>query len=68
MALSRKTVILCALFLLAAAAVRLAQPILDGDLFWHMAYARQMLERHSLILDWRWPGATRAGSDWRALR
>jgi hypothetical protein len=51
MALSRKTVILCALFLLAAAAVRLAQPILDGDLFWHMAYARQMLERHSLILD-----------------
>lgn len=51
MALSRRAVILCALFLVAVLAVSLAQPILDGDLFWHMAYARQMLEHHTLILD-----------------
>jgi hypothetical protein len=42
--------------LLAAAiagtiAVRFAEPIHDGDLFWHMAYARQMLERGTLHLD-----------------
>jgi hypothetical protein len=50
-ALTRRAVILCAVFLLAVTAVRFAQPILDGDLFWQMAYARQMLERHTLILD-----------------
>jgi len=32
-------------------AVRYAEPIQDGDLFWHMAYARQMLERGTLRLD-----------------
>ena len=26
-------------------------PVLDGDLFWHMAYAKQILQRGSLILD-----------------
>lgn len=51
LALTRKVIGFCVLFLLAVVAIRLAQPILDGDLFWHMAYARQMLERHTLILD-----------------
>jgi hypothetical protein len=41
--------------LVAALAVviglRYAQPILDSDLFWHLAYARQMLERHTLVPD-----------------
>ena len=37
--------------LFAVVAVRLAEPFLDGDLFWHMAYARQMLTRGTLILD-----------------
>ena len=32
-------------------AVRFAEPIQDGDLFVHMAYARQMLARGTLILD-----------------
>jgi hypothetical protein len=40
-----------ALILLLTIAVRFAEPILDGDLFWHMAYARQMLDRHTLIPD-----------------
>jgi hypothetical protein len=38
---------LCFVFI----AVRFAEPILDGDLFWHFAYARQMIERGSLIPD-----------------
>ena len=49
--MTRKAAGFCGLFLLAVVAIRLAQPILDGDLFWHMAYAQQMLERHTLILD-----------------
>ena len=40
-----------ALGLLAVIAIRFAEPILDGDLFWHMAYAQQMLARHTLIPD-----------------
>lgn len=32
-------------------AFRYAEPIQDGDLFWHMAYARQMLDSGSLIVD-----------------
>ena len=28
-----------------------AEPIQDGDLFWQMAYGRQMLDRHTLIPD-----------------
>ena len=51
MTLSRTAVVLCAVFLLAVMGVLLAEPILDGDLFWHMAYARQMLDRHTLVLD-----------------
>ncbi len=31
--------------------VRFAEPIQDGDLFWHLAYARQMLDRGTLHLD-----------------
>jgi hypothetical protein len=43
-----------ALFAAALAAivlVRHAEPILDGDLFWHLAYARQMIERGTPIPD-----------------
>ncbi len=32
-------------------AARYAEPLLDGDLFWHLAYARQMLERGTLVPD-----------------
>lgn len=28
-----------------------AEPIEDGDLYFHMAYAKQMLSRHTLVLD-----------------
>ena len=42
---------LACLLLLALIAIRFAEPIKDGDLFWHMAYARQMLERHTLVPD-----------------
>ncbi len=31
--------------------VEYAEPILDGDLFWHLAYARQMLTEHTLVPD-----------------
>jgi hypothetical protein len=31
--------------------MRYAEPILDGDLFWHFAYAQQMLDRHTLVPD-----------------
>ncbi len=41
--------LICAL--LVTVAVRFAEPIQDGDLFVHMAYARQMLARGTLILD-----------------
>ncbi|MDQ6706994.1 MAG: hypothetical protein M3Z85_13590 [Acidobacteriota bacterium] len=37
--------------LLAVVALRFAQPIEDGDLFWHMAYGSQMVERGTLKLD-----------------
>jgi hypothetical protein len=47
------------LFLVVA--FRFAEPFLDGDLFWHMAYARQMLARGTLIPDhtaFSWTPAT----------
>ncbi len=37
--------------ILIVIAVRFAEPIQDGDLFWHLAYARQMLEHGTLRLD-----------------
>jgi hypothetical protein len=37
--------------LVAVIAMRYAEPILDGDLFWHFAYAKQMLEHHTLVPD-----------------
>ncbi|MFZ1008638.1 MAG: hypothetical protein WAN65_17490, partial [Candidatus Sulfotelmatobacter sp.] len=40
-----------ALAVVAVIAICYAQPFLDGDLFWHMAYARQMLDHHTLHLD-----------------
>lgn len=36
---------------LAVVGLRYAEPVLDGDLFWHMAYAKQMLARGTLVLD-----------------
>src|ERR1700676_5002708 len=47
----RWTAACLALVLLTVIAVRFAEPILDGDLFWHMAYAKQMLARHTLVPD-----------------
>ncbi len=44
------TAFLAAAFV-AVIAFRYAEPISDGDLFWHMAYARQMSESGSLVLD-----------------
>ena len=38
-------------FAIIVFAIRFASPILDSDLFWQMAYARQMLERGTLVLD-----------------
>ncbi len=40
-----------ALFLGAVIGVVFAEPLLDGDLFFHLAYARQMLDRGTLRLD-----------------
>jgi hypothetical protein len=37
--------------LVAVIALRYAEPILDGDLFWHLAYAKQMLVHHTLVPD-----------------
>jgi hypothetical protein len=37
--------------LLVVTAVRYAEPVLDSDLFWHFAYAQQMLDRHTLVPD-----------------
>lgn len=38
-------------WLLLVVAVRFAEPVQDSDLFWHMAYARQMLQHATLIPD-----------------
>ncbi len=37
--------------LLLAGAFRYTEPIHDGDLFWHMAYGRWMLQHHTLVPD-----------------
>lgn len=37
--------------LLVVGEIRYAEPIADGDLFWHLAYARQMIEGHTLVPD-----------------
>lgn len=37
--------------LLAVVAIRFATPILDGDLFWHLAYAKQIVTMHSMVPD-----------------
>lgn len=42
---------LLGLSLLILIGVRYTEPIPDTDLFWHLAYARQMLQRWSLIPD-----------------
>jgi type III secretory pathway component EscT len=44
--------------LLATIALRFAEPVPDSDLFWHMAYARQMLASGTLVPDhtaYSWP-------------
>ncbi len=38
-------------FALVAVGLLFVSPIADSDVFWHMAYARQMIERRSLVLD-----------------
>jgi len=40
-----------ALALASIVGVRFALPIEDGDIFWHMAYGAQMIERRTLQLD-----------------
>jgi hypothetical protein len=51
-ALFRKVGLAVLLVALAAViALRYAEPILDNDLFWHFAYAQQMLEHHTLVPD-----------------
>ena len=40
-----------ALLLLVIVALRFAQPILDGDIFWHMVYGSQMLAHGTLRVD-----------------
>ncbi len=49
--MSRAITSAAALLLLIAAVVRYALPIEDGDLFWHLAHARQMLAGRTLIPD-----------------
>src|SRR5450432_1311070 len=40
-----------AVLLLAVVAAHFAQPIEDGDIFWHMAYGQQMSDSGTLIPD-----------------
>ncbi len=42
---------LLAVLLAIFIALRFAQPIEDGDLFWHMLYGSQMVSHHSLAVD-----------------
>src|SRR6185437_5196248 len=42
---------LLGLLLVIFIALRFAQPIEDGDLFWHMLYGSQMVSHHSLTVD-----------------
>lgn len=49
---ARKIVIgLLLTVLVVVIAMRYAEPILDSDLFWHLAYAQQMLANHTLVPD-----------------
>ncbi|MDQ6840017.1 MAG: hypothetical protein M3137_17235 [Actinomycetota bacterium] len=47
----RRWPLVLAVFAVVAVAAVYAEPIQDGDLFWHLAYARQILHRHTLIPD-----------------
>lgn len=42
---------LLAILVLVLIGFRFAEPVGDGDLFWQMAYGRQLLEHHTLIPD-----------------
>lgn len=48
--LPRIAVFVLTLLLILFVALRYAEPIGDGDLFWHMEYARQMLDRGTLVV------------------
>src|SRR5581483_4354474 len=48
---NRAAVVVAFVVLAAFVAIYFAQPVLDSDLFFHLSYARQILERHTLILD-----------------
>ena len=48
--LSRNIIIGLSLLISIFIAVRYAEPVFDGDLFWHLAYARQMLNNGTLIV------------------
>ena len=55
--------------LLLFVALRFAQPIEDGDLFWHMKYGSQMLERGTLRTDHcATPRCWRCSACWRGTR
>jgi hypothetical protein len=43
--------VLQVILLVVMIAVRFAEPVGDGDLFWQMAYGKYMLENHTLIPD-----------------
>ena len=47
----RSVVVALAAMMLAVVALRFAEPVEDGDLFWHMAYGQQMLDRGTLVPD-----------------
>lgn len=59
--MNRLWIALCALLLVAVVLIRYAEPVGDGDLFWQMAYGKQLLERGTLIPDhtlYSWTDAT----------
>ncbi len=49
--LQRLAIIALALLLLAVIAQEYTAPLLDGDIFWHLKYAEQMIARGTLIPD-----------------
>lgn len=52
-----------AVFILLVVAIRFAEPVRDGDLWWQMAYGRYLIENQTLSVDnsaFSW-GPTRAG-------
>jgi hypothetical protein len=50
-ALRPRWIVVLAAFLLLVVALRFAQPIQDGDIFWHMVYGSQMVDHGTLHVD-----------------